>query len=192
MYHINYVDGLVAKEKYEGIFIRVLKVANLLVHIAILVLLVLSFLTYLKTGDLYNKIDNTKKSIEQKRSENKIAEIEQEWESYYYQLLAVRELLEKNTNYGLIFKDLGTYMPQDDYIVDLSCVGDNMNIDVCLKNEKLKELESFYDYSRTLNTALEKSNYLNKDVLVESVKEEELEKRKVELLNVKIPVYSRK
>ena len=130
--------------------------------------------------------------IEQKRNDNRISEIEQKWNSYYYKLLAVRELLEKNTNYGLVFKDLGTYIPQEDYIVNLSCVGDDMNVDIYMKKEKLKELKSFYDYSRILNTAFEKSVYLNKDVLVDSIKEQELGKRTVDVLEVKIPVYSRK
>jgi hypothetical protein len=192
MYTINYIEDFVSKEKYGNIFIKVLKILNFFTHIAILVLLVLSFLTYSKTGEIYSKVNSFKKTIEQKRNDNRISEIEQEWESYYYKLLAVRELLEKNTNYGLIFKDLGTYMPQDDYIVNLACKGDNMNVDVYLKNEKLKELNSFYDYSRILNEAFEKSVYLNKDVVVDTIKEDELEKRTVDLLDVKIKVYSRK
>lgn len=192
MYTINYIEDFVSKEKYGNIFIKVLKILNFFTHIAILVLLVLSFITYSKTGEIYSKVNSFKKTIEQKRNDNRISEIEQEWESYYYKLLAVRELLEKNTNYGLIFKDLGTYMPQDDYIVNLACKGDNMNVDVYLKNEKLKELNSFYDYSRILNEAFEKSVYLNKDVVVDTIKEDELEKRTVDLLDVKIKVYSRK
>lgn len=192
MYRINYVDGLIVKEKYGNLFVKILKFLNFFTHVAIVVLVVMSFFTYMKTEEFYSKINVTKKMIEQKRNDNRISEIEQKWNSYYYKLLAVRELLEKNTNYGLVFKDLGTYIPQEDYIVNLSCVGDDMNVDIYMKKEKLKELKSFYDYSRILNTAFEKSVYLNKDVLVDSIKEQELGKRTVDVLEVKIPVYSRK
>ena len=192
MYHINYVEGLIVKEKYGSIFIRVLKILNFIVHVLILLFLVLAFFTNMKMDAVNSKINVSKKTIEQKRSDNKISEIEKEWEQYYYQLLAVRELLEKNTNYGLIFKDLGTYLPQKDYVVTLYCSNDKMDIGMVLDGTKVEEMNSFYDYSKILNSAFGKSEYIKSDVLVDSVKEEDLEKRKVNVLDIKIPVLSRK
>ena len=75
MYRINYVDGLIVKEKYGNLFVKILKILNFFAHVAIAALLVLSFLTYMKTEELYGKINVTKKMIEQKRNDNRISEI---------------------------------------------------------------------------------------------------------------------
>lgn len=189
MYTINYVDGLVTKEKYGDIIIKVLKVANLFVHVAIVVLIIMSILAHSKINTYNDRINYTKNSIEQKRVENKIEEKEKEWDSYYYKLLAIKEQLDNNTNYGFIFKDLGIYFPEQDSIMTVSCKGDEMTVDVRVKAERLKDMNSFYDYAKILQTAFDKSTYIGKEILVDSVKDSS---NNVSVLEVRIPIFSRK
>ena len=120
MYNLNYIDGLITKEKYGNNFIRFLKWLNFLVHLGIIAIIVMTVFTYFDIENYNMKIENTKREIENKRTENKITDIEKEWEVVYYKLLAIRLQLDKHTNYAYIFRDLGSYMPVENEILNLT------------------------------------------------------------------------
>ena len=192
MYSINYIDGIVTKEKYGSAFVKFLKILNFFVHLGIIAILVYSLLTYLEIGYYNKKIDATKQEIEIKRSTNRISDIEKEWETVYYKLLAVRTQLKERTTYGYIFRDLGTYMPTDNSILDLSFKGSSSIVNLTIGEDILKKLTSFYDYTPVLSNAFEKSSYLGQDVEIQDLEEHKVDKIKIKALKVFIPLNSRK
>ncbi|MCR4662590.1 MAG: hypothetical protein K5622_01720 [Endomicrobiaceae bacterium] len=192
MYSINYIDGVITKEKYGSALVRFLKVLNFFVHIGIIAILIFSVLAYLKIGYYNVKIDETKKEIEEKRITNRISDIEKEWEILYYKLLAVKTQLDHRTSYSFIFRDLGTYLPVDNTVLDLSFKGDISSVHLTITNSVLKSLTSFYDYTPVLNAAFEKSSYIGHDVLIQDLENQKINKAEVKALKVAIPLNSRK
>ena len=192
MYNMNYIDGIVTKEKYGNAFVRFLKILNFLVHLGIIGILIFSVFTYLEIGYYNTKIDETKREIEEKRTSNRISDIEKDWESIYYKLLAVRTQLEKRTTYGYIFRDLGTYLPSENSILDLSFKANSSIVNLTISEDMLKKLTSFYDYTPTLSSAFEKSSYLGQEVVIQDLLEHKIGKVKIKALEVSIPLNSRK
>lgn len=192
MYSMNYIDGIITKEKYGSAVVRFLKIANFFVHLLIIAILVLSLLAYLEIGVYNAKIDDTKRDIEQKRTTNRIGDIEKEWESIYYKLIAVKTQLDQRTSYGFIFRDLGAYLPADNSVLDLSFKGNASSLHLTIGNDVLKDLTSFYDYTPVLSAALEKSTYLGHDISIQDLEEKKINKVLVKALKVTIPLRSRK
>ena len=192
MYSMNYIDGIITKEKYGSAVVRFLKIANFFVHLLIIAILVLSLLAYLEIGVYNAKIDDTKRDIEQKRTTNRIGDIEKEWESIYYKLIAVKTQLDQRTSYGFIFRDLGAYLPADNSVLDLSFKGNASSFHLTIGNDVLKDLTSFYDYTPVLSAALEKSTYLGHDISIQDLEEKKINKVLVKALKVTIPLRSRK
>lgn len=186
MYSFNYIEGVITKEKYGSALIRFLKLANFLVHIGIILILLFTVFRYLETLNYNRKIIDTKNIIEQKRSQNNIVEIEKEWETYYYKILAVKEQLKGNTNYGSVLKDFGTYLPENDSIISLSIVGEAANADWYISKEKVKQLTSFYDYAPILNSAFENSECIKNDMVIETMEKQKIYQREVNALKLKI------
>ncbi len=186
MYSFNYIEGVITKEKYGSALIRFLKLANFFVHVGIILILLFTVFRYLETLNYNRRIIDTKNIIEQKRSQNNIVEIEKEWETYYYKILAVKEQLKGNTNYGSVLKDFGTYLPENDSIISLSIVGEAANADWYISKEKVKQLTSFYDYAPILNSAFEKSECIKNDMVIETMEKQKIYKREVNALKLKI------
>lgn len=192
MYSMNYIDGIITKEKYGSAVVRFLKIANFFVHLLIIAVLVFSLLAYLEIGVYNTKIEDTKRDIEQKRTTNRISDIEKEWETVYYKLLAVKTQLDQRTSYGFIFRDLGAYLPADNSVLDLSFKGNVSSVHLTIGNDVLKDLTSFYDYTPVLSAALEKSTYLGHDITIQDLEEKKINKVLVKALKVTIPLRSRK
>lgn len=186
MYSFNYIEGVITKEKYGSALIRFLKLANFLVHIGIILIFLFTVFRYVETLNYNRKIIDTKSIIEQKRSQNNIIEIEKEWETYYYKILAVKEQLRGNSNYGSVLKDFGTYLPENDSIISLSIVGESANADWYISKEKVKQLTSFYDYTPILNSAFENSECIKNDMVIETMEKQKIYQREVNALKLKI------
>ena len=184
MYSMNYIDGIITKEKYGSAVVRFLKILNFFVHLLIIAILVFSVLAYLEIGVYNTKIEETKRDIEQKRTTNRIADIEKEWESIYYKLIAVKTQLDQRTSYGFIFRDLGAYLPADNSVLDLSFKGNASSLHLTIGNDVLKDLTSFYDYTPVLSAALEKSTYLGHDISIQDLEEKKINKVLVKALKV--------
>jgi hypothetical protein len=159
---------------------------NFLVHIGIILILLFTVFRYVETLNYNRKIIDTKNIIEQKRSQNNIIEIEKEWETYYYKILAVKEQLRGNSNYGSVLKDFGTYLPENDSIISLSIVGESANADWYISKEKVKQLTSFYDYTPILNSAFENSECIKNDMVIETMEKQKIYQREVNALKLKI------
>ena len=192
MYSINYIDGIITKEKYGSAFVRFLKILNFFVHLGIIAIIVFSVLTYLEIGYYNAKIDDTKREIEEKRTSNRISDIEKEWETIYYKLVAVRTQLQKRTAYGFIFRDLGTYLPVENSILDLAFKVNMSSVHLTISDDILNKLTSFYDYTPVLSSAFEKSSYLGQEVVIQDLEEQKINKAKIKALKVSIPLNSRK
>lgn len=192
MYNINYIDGLITKKKYGNVFVKVLKISNFFVHIGVLAIILLSMYAYSDIGYYNNKIEETKKEIEEKRTTNRISEIEKEWEDVYYKLLAVKTQIDNRTNYGFIFRDLGIYLPKDNAILDLSFNGNSSTINITISKALLSKLTSFYDYAPILNSAFEKSSYLGHDVTIQELEVRKVNGVEVKTLKTVVPLNSRK
>ena len=192
MYSMNYIDGIVTKEKYGSAFVRFLKILNFFVHLGIIAIIIFSVLTYLEIGYYNTKIDNTKREIEEKRTSNRISDIEKEWETIYYKLIAVRTQLEQRTTYGFIFRDLGAYLPADNSVLDLAFNGNSSSVHLTIGDDILNKLTSFYDYTPVLSAAFEKSTYLGQEVVIQDLEEQKINKVKIKALKVSIPLNSRK
>ena len=193
MYNLNYIDGLITKEKYGNNFVRFLKWLNFIVHIGIIAIIVMTVFTYFDIENYNMKIENTKREIENKRTENKITDIEKEWEVVYYKLLAIRLQLDKHTNYAYIFRDLGSYMPVENEILNLTFEKNLGTVFMTISQNTLSKLTSFYDYTPTINSSFEKSSYLGHEVTIQDLEERKMDKRMVlKTLKVSVPVRSRK
>ena len=193
MYNLNYIDGLITKEKYGNNFVRFLKWLNFIVHIGIIAIIVMTVFTYFDIENYNMKIENTKREIENKRTENKITDIEKEWEMVYYKLLAIRLQLDKHTNYAYIFRDLGSYMPVENEILNLTFEKNLGTVFMTISQNTLSKLTSFYDYTPTINSSFEKSSYLGHEVTIQDLEERKMDKRMVlKTLKVSVPVRSRK
>lgn len=197
MISMNYINGIIKKEKYGGVFVKVIKLLNLLVQLLIIFFIVSSININNKVSACNNKISKIKSSIEEKRTANNIEDKEKLWNTYYYKLLAVKEQLHKNTNYCLVITELGTYFPKDVSILSLSCVGNELKMSVYVQKSIIETLNSFYDYSNILKSAFEKCAYIKKDdVLIESVANTDsfvpLKDKSGNVLEVKLSILSRK
>lgn len=192
MYNINYIDGLITKEKYGSAFVRFLKILNFLVHLGIIAIILMAIFAYIDIGVYNKKIDDTKRDIEEKRTTNRISEVEQEWETLYCKLLAIRTQIDRHTNYSYIFRDLGLYLPKENTIVDLKFDRDTSSVHMTLDKNLLEKLTSFYDYTPILNSAFEKSSYLSHNVIIEDLEDPKISKIDIKALKVSIPLISRK
>ena len=193
MYNMNFIDGLITKEKYGSAFVRFLKICNFFVHLGIIFIFIMVFLTKLDIDNYNRKIENTKAEIETKRTTNKISEIEKTWETYYYKLLSIRTQIDNHTSYAYVFRDLGLYLPANNHIIKLLCSKAGAStINMTIDKEELKKLTSFYDYAPFLNSAFEKSSYLGHEVTITNLEDEKIQKVEVKNLTVSVPVNVKK
>ena len=111
----------------------------------------------------------------------------------YYKLLAIRLQLDKHTNYAYIFRDLGSYMPVENEILNLTFEKNLGTVFMTISQDTLSKLTSFYDYTPTINSSFEKSSYLGHEVTIQDLEERKMDKKMVlKTLKVSVPVGSRK
>lgn len=193
MYNMNFIDGLITKEKYGSAVVRFLKICNFFVHLGIVFIFIMVFLTKMDIDNYNRKIENTKAEIETKRTTNKIDEIEKTWETYYYKLLSIKTQVDGHTSYAYVFRDLGLYLPTDNHIVDITCFKAGAStVNMTIDKEQLKKLTSFYDYAPFLNSAFEKSSYLGHEVVITNLEDEKIQKVEIKKLTVSVPVRVKK
>lgn len=192
MYSFNYVEGVITKEKYGNVFVRLLKVLNFFVHVLIILIILLTFFRIGETKKYNAKIVQAKNNIEQKRSTTQIAEKEKEWENYYYKILAVKEQLKGCTKYGFVLKDFGVYLPDYDAITTFSLEGNAINFGLYINRDKLTKLTSFYDYAPILNSSFEKSDYVQSKMLIETMERQKVRKKEIGVIKIKTEIKEKK
>ena len=192
MYSFNYIEGVITKEKYGNVFVRVLKVLNFVVHVMIILIILLAVLKTAETKSYNAKIAQAKSDIEQKRATTQIVEIEKEWENRYYKILAVKEQLKACTKYGFVLKDFRTYLPDYDAITNLSVEGNAISLDLFVNKDKLRKMTSFYDYAPVLNSSFEKSEYVKNKMLIETMERQKVYKKEIGVMKIKTEVKEKK
>lgn len=192
MYSFNYIEGVITKEKYGNVLIRVLKLLNFLIHVLIILIILFAILKVFETKNYNAKIVQEKNNIEQKRETSQIVEIEKEWENRYYKILAVKEQLKAGTKYGFVLKDFGTYLPDYDAITNLSIEGNVINLDLFVNGDKIKKLTSFYDYAPILNSSFEKSEYVKNKMLIETMERQKVYKKEIGVIKIKTEINEKK
>ena len=192
MYSFNYIEGVITKEKYSNVFVRVLKILNFLVHVLIILIIFFAILRVIETKSYNIRVAQAKNNIEQKRANTQIVEIEKEWENCYYKILAVKEQLKSCTKYGFVLKDFGTYLPDYDAITNLSLVGNAINLDLFVNREKIRKMTSFYDYAPILSSSFEKSEYIKNKMIIETMERQKVHKKEIGVIKIKTEVKDNK
>ncbi|MBR4632565.1 MAG: hypothetical protein IKO48_04540 [Elusimicrobia bacterium] len=191
MYNFNYVEEVITKEKNKSIFLRLIKILNLIVHIGIIVIILLAVSKSSEIDNCNKKIDEIKNNIEKKRTINRIPETEKEWESRYYKLLAAKEQLENRTYYSSVLKDLGSFLPEGDSIINLSIEGNSAKIDLHVSGEEIKSLENYSDQASVLNSYFEKSEYINNKFVIETTEKYEINNKEVNAVKLKVDLKNK-
>ena len=185
MYSFNYIEGVITKEKYGNVLVRVIKFANFLVHVLIILIILFAILKGVETGSYNSKVAQAKNNIENKRSTSQIIEIEKEWENCYYKIMAVKEQLKESTTYGSVLKDFGVYLPDDDAVTKLSMEGNSADLDLFVNREKLKKMTSFYDYTPVLTSSFEKSEYIKNRMVIETMERQKIHGKELGIMKIK-------
>lgn len=193
MYKINYVTSVVKANKNENAFVKLLKVINILLQIAIIVIVFQIF-------DLNNKIEtcsknteNIKKEIKEKRESNYIGNIEKDWTMYYYKLKAVKQLLSGRTDYSLILKNFAEIIPEKLHVADIYATGSDFNFDLEFLKEKQKAYENNYKYADEIKPLFANSVYFNNQQMeLIGTKTQKINGNIVDLLEIKIGCNIRK
>ncbi|MBR3653912.1 MAG: hypothetical protein IKN62_00560 [Elusimicrobia bacterium] len=192
MYSFNYIEGVITKEKYSNVLVRVIKLANFLVHVLIVLIILFAILKGVETGTYNSKIAQAKNNIENKRSASQIVEIEKEWENCYYKIMAVKEQLKESTTYGSVLKDFGTYLPDYDAITKLSMEANTANLELFVNRDKLKKMTSFYDYAPVLSSSFEKSEYIKNKMLIETMERQKIHSKELGIMKIKAEIKEKK
>lgn len=185
MYSFNYIEGVITKEKYGNVLVRVIKFANFLVHVLIILIILFAILKGVETGSYNSKVAQAKNNIENKRSTSQIIEIEKEWENCYYKIMAVKEQLKESTTYGSVLKDFGVYLPDYDAVTKLSMEGNSADLDLFVNREKLKKMTSFYDYTPVLTSSFEKSEYIKNRMVIETMERQKIHGKELGIMKIK-------
>lgn len=185
MYSFNYIEGVITKEKYGNVLVRVIKFANFLVHVLIVLIILFAILKGVETGSYNSKVAQAKNNIENKRSTSQIVEIEKEWENCYYKIMAVKEQLKESTTYGSVLKDFGIYLPDYDAVTKLSMKGNSADLDLFVNKEKLKKMTSFYDYTPVLTSSFEKSEYIKNKMVIETMERQKIHGKEMGIMKIK-------
>jgi hypothetical protein len=191
MYNFNYVEEVITKEKNKSIFLRLIKILNLIVHIGIIVIILLAVSKSSEIDNCNKKIDDIKNNIEKKRTINRIPETEKEWETRYYKLLAAKEQLENRTYYSSVLKDLGSFLPEGDSVINLSIEGNSAKIDLHVSGEEIKSLENYSDQASVLNSYFEKSEYINNKFVIETAEKYEINNKEVNAVKLKVDLKNK-
>lgn len=138
-------------------------------------------------------ITNLINTIDNKRSAE-VLQMEQLWEEYNFELLAVSEKLLNSTKYGLILKEFSNNLPNEVIVSSISISGDNMNVSMNVPQNIMYKFKSFYDYTSELKKSFDKTFFINSAGIkvVSWITEIDKKKHGFETLEVQIPLSSRK
>ena len=188
MYNINLVQRAIVSSEKSQKAVKFLKVVSLFLTFAIIGLIAYTVYTVMERDRVFDEISELKIKINEMRRLNKIKDIEAEWTLNYNKMLAITDMISKNTQTGLMLRDAGLYMPEGDFLCSFILTPDYM-IKEAVKVKGLTN--SLYDtasYPEIVKAAYERSSFLGKDpITVEEREVIEIKGRKVEVLNISMP-----
>ena len=189
MYSFNYAEEIIAKEKNKSIFVRLFKILTLFVHIGIIVIILLAALKSKELDNYNGKITDVKNNIEEKRTRHQISEAEKEWETRYCKMSAIEEQLKNRTYYSSVLKDFGTFLPEQDSVINLSIKDNIANVDLYVNEEILKK---YPDYVPVLNSSFEKSEYINNNFVMEKTEIYKINNKDVNAMKLRVDLNKKK
>lgn len=193
MYKVNLATEIIKGNQIKFKFFKVINYVTLLIGVAILVLAGYSLYKKFSISTLESGITNLINTIDNKRSAE-VLQMEQLWEEYNFQLLAVSEKLSNSTKYGLILKEFANRLPGEVIASSISISGDNMNVTVNVPQHIMNKLKSFHDYTAEFKKSFDKTFFINTEGIkvLSWITEIDKKKRGFETLEIQIPVSSRK
>lgn len=194
MYKINYVTSVIKQNKSEVIFIKLLKIVNLLIQLAIIAIVLQIFNLYNQTEICDSNIEKMKTIIAEKRASNYMNNIERDWTMNYYKLQAVRQMLSNRTAYGLLLKSFAEAIPETLHVSDISIKNNSLCFNLELTKEKKRQYaDNIYKYIEEVKTIFDKKDFFNKDnIELVNTKEQKINDNIVDLAEIKIECKTRK
>jgi len=193
MYRVNYVSSIVKATKSELAVVKLLKIINILLQIAIIGIVLQIFNLNNKIETCNTNIENVKKEIKEKRESNYISNIEKDWTMYYYKLQAVKQMLSKRTNYGLMLKNFAEVIPNNIHVSEIYATGAYFSFNLEFLKEKKKIYENNYKYADEIKAVFDNNPYFDKDKMeLVGTREQKINDTMVDLLEIKIGCNIRK
>ncbi|MCL2484693.1 MAG: hypothetical protein FWF32_01355 [Endomicrobia bacterium] len=157
MYNINLLRKTLASARMKQRIVNLLKRFSLFLTFVFFGVCALSAVKFLETESAAERINKLKKNIEEERRINEVENAESEWETKYYELLAIQDIITTNTEMGLLLRDVGFFMPEGNKILRFEMTPRQITKEVVLvrtfaKGEKYdfeahaRELRSSYQF----------------------------------------------
>ncbi|MDR1196463.1 MAG: hypothetical protein LBL00_08315 [Endomicrobium sp.] len=194
MYDVNLVKRVRISSKRSQKAVQFLKIISLLLTFAVMGLMAYTVYTLLERDKVVEQINELKIKIDEVRRLNKIKDTEAEWTLNYNKMLAIKDMISNNTKTGLMLRDAGLYMPEDDFLCSFILSPDNI-IKETVKAKALSDTKyDIKEYAEIIRTAYERSSYLGKDPIEVAAPPEtiEIKGRKVTVLNITMPFVAGK
>ncbi|MDR1941645.1 MAG: hypothetical protein LBQ47_04905 [Endomicrobium sp.] len=193
MYDINLVGKVVLTSERNLKAVRFLKLLSLFLTFALFGLAGLVFFTFVQINENSIRITQLKGQIDENRRIHKLKEVETEWTSNYYKIIAVKDLITKNTRSGLLLRDIGLYFPEGDKLCAFALTSDNK----IKESVKIKDFSNSYDipsYANILKEAYIRSSFIGEPITVEEEPQiiTGMGPKNFEALNVTIPYVAEK
>ena len=163
MYELNLLKKALAVSEIQRKSNRVFRVLMFFVHIAIIAVLILTWLKLEDTERYSQMISVVRSDIASTREAARIREIESVWEGRFFQLATIREIISNQTNFGLILRELGLYLPGDDRIATLN-LHQNNNLVVEVRARTVPPYADIFQYQEALRDAFERSRFIGRDI----------------------------
>ncbi|MDR2191648.1 MAG: hypothetical protein LBO62_02035 [Endomicrobium sp.] len=167
MYDINLVGKVVLSSERNMKVVRFLKVFSFFLTLALFGVLALSSYTFLNIQETTGKITILRGQIEDSRRISKAKDTENQWTEYYYKILAIKDIISRNTKTGLLLRDIGLYMPDGDKIAGIELTKDNQIIELA----KIKKFTPEYDllsYAGILKESYSRSSLIGEPIVVDA------------------------
>jgi len=193
MYKINYITTVIKQNKSEFIVVKLLKVLNILVQLAIIAIFLQTFNLYDKINVCNSNIEKVKVVIADKRSNNYMNNIERDWTSDYYKLKAVKQMLANRTKYGLLLKSFAEVVPDTLYVSDLFVNDNILNFNLeFTKDKKRQYADNVYQYVEEIRKMFNNNEFFNKDQTeLVNIKEQKINDNIYDLAEIKIECKTR-
>jgi len=192
MYDINLVGKVVMSSARNSKVVKGFKAFSFFLTIGMICALLYSGWTFLKIQDMEIQINTLKGKIEDSKRINKVKEVEEQWTRYYYQILAIKNIIGKNTTAGLMLRDIGLYIPEGDKICGIELTKDN-KIKEFAKIEKFSASYDIPSYADVLKESYSRSSFIGSPITIEEIPVPvSVNGKKVETLAVTIPYVAEK
>ncbi|MCL2334958.1 MAG: hypothetical protein FWC57_02720 [Endomicrobia bacterium] len=171
MYDINLLEKTIETSKKNVQAVKFLRLLSLFLTLGFLAAVALLAYTFYNTQKTTERINQLKMNIDEKRRTYKLKDIENEWTLNFYKLSAVKDMITGqsaggSSKAGLMFREIGLYMPKDYKIADFALGYDNIiKESIKIKDYNVKDIEK---YTQELQEGYARSMYVSSNVVVDT------------------------